>query len=149
MSLMKQYTPESLPPSLPFLYLFLFRTKINSPLSDQISDETWYIWHLASTIYPDSYSQNQLPLPPSLKPKSTSLPILPLSASCLRNLSISLFSPLFYLFPQFLKWRKTQKSLVWKSSVNKERNITSKTIVFNLSTFPLTFIITVSCCWRP
>ena len=38
----------------------LFLTKMNQPLSGQISDETWYTWwYLVLTIYPDGHSQNQ------------------------------------------------------------------------------------------
>ena len=49
-------------PSIPPLSFpsFFFITKIIPPISNQIFDETWYIWlHIASTIYPDSHTQNQ------------------------------------------------------------------------------------------
>ena len=72
-------TPELLPISLPFhfqfsqnfspTHIFLFLTKINPPLSGQISDETWYTWlRPALTIYSEGHTQNQKPLATSLKP---------------------------------------------------------------------------------
>ena len=118
MPLMKRDMLELLPPlSLPFLSLFLFLTKINPPLSDQISEETWNIWyHLATTIYSDSHRQNHLLyhhhlnlyLLPSLFFHYLPLVFRPFPSF------ISLFSPLFHLFPQLLKCRKIQKKISQK-----------------------------------
>ena len=42
------------------LHISPFVSKINAPLSGQMSDEIEYTWwHLAWTIYPDGHSQNQ------------------------------------------------------------------------------------------
>ena len=133
MSLIKQDTPEHLPPYIPplfFLSIFSFSKLLstsqfspfrwNPPLPGRISDDTWYtVKTKTSTTITQTYIYFSL-----------FFPCLFLGFRLFPSFDVFIFSSLFYLFPLSLKCRKTKKNFLRRSSsLNKERNITTKPVV--------------------